>query len=269
MIRNTLPSVSTVTVSAPADLDRLVDAVSGNTALHTYAVGHQGEHLYVSERLVISPGAGVFEPVRRASSSRPGRRIEVGTLLGTVSAQRGPLAVRRPPGRDAGPPGRAGPDRPADRLAARIMTGAAITGWGTALPERIVTNADITTLFETSDEWIVERSGIHTRQAATGPFVAEQPPHHPESGLGTTATLAVEAGRQALDHAGLDGSDIGLLMLCTTTPDQLIPASSGGRLGRPRHRRRGHGPQRRLRRLHLRPGHRGRARRRSAWSGCS
>ena len=44
MIRNTLPSVSTVAVSAPADLDRLVDAVSGNTALHTYALGHQGEH---------------------------------------------------------------------------------------------------------------------------------------------------------------------------------------------------------------------------------
>jgi 3-oxoacyl-[acyl-carrier-protein] synthase-3 len=106
------------------------------------------------------------------------------------------------------------------------MTGAAITGWGTAVPERVVTNADITTLFETSDEWIVERSGIHTRHAATGPFIAEQPPHHPEGGLGTTASLAVTAGRQALDHAGLDGSDIGLLLVCTTTPDQLLPASS-------------------------------------------
>ena len=106
------------------------------------------------------------------------------------------------------------------------MTGAAITGWGTAVPERIVTNADITTLFETSDEWIVERSGIHTRHAATGPFIAEQPPHHPEGGLGTTASLAVEAGRQALDHAGLDGSDVGLLLVCTTTPDQLLPAST-------------------------------------------
>jgi 3-oxoacyl-[acyl-carrier-protein] synthase-3 len=106
------------------------------------------------------------------------------------------------------------------------MTGAAITGWGTAVPERIVTNADISTLFETSEEWIVERSGIHTRHAATGPFVAEQPPHHPEGGLGTTASLAVAAGRQALDHAGLEGSDIGLMLVCTTTPDQLLPASS-------------------------------------------
>ncbi len=106
------------------------------------------------------------------------------------------------------------------------MTGAAITGWGTALPERVVTNAEMTELFDTSDDWIVERCGIHTRYAATGPFVAEQPPHHPENGFGTTVALAVAAGRQALDSAGLDGSEIGLLLLCTTTPDQLLPASS-------------------------------------------
>jgi len=91
------------------------------------------------------------------------------------------------------------------------MTGAAITGWGTALPERVVTNADIGTLFETSDDWIVERSGIHTRRAVTGPFVAEQPPAHPDAGLGTTATLAVEAGRQAMQRAGVAPGDIGLL----------------------------------------------------------
>ena len=106
------------------------------------------------------------------------------------------------------------------------MTGAKITGWGSALPEKVVTNDDIATLFETSDEWIVDRSGIHTRRAATGPFIAEQPPSHPEDGLGTTGSLAVEAGRKALDMAGVDGSDIGLLIVCTTTPDQLIPASS-------------------------------------------
>ena len=106
------------------------------------------------------------------------------------------------------------------------MTGAAITGWGMALPEQVVTNDDIATLFETSDEWIVERSGIRTRRAATGPFVVDQPPHHPEDGLGTTAGLAAQAGRQALDRAGVVAADIGLLLLCTTTPDQLIPASS-------------------------------------------
>jgi 3-oxoacyl-[acyl-carrier-protein] synthase-3 len=106
------------------------------------------------------------------------------------------------------------------------MTGATITGWGAALPERVVPNAEISTLFATTDEWIAERSGIRSRRVATGPFVAEPPPHHPVGGLGTTATLAVEAGRQALARAGVDGKGIGLLLLCTTTPDQLIPASS-------------------------------------------
>jgi biotin carboxyl carrier protein len=84
MIRQILPSVNTVSVSKPADLDTLVDAVSGNTALHAYAVGHQGEQLYVSERVVISPGAGVFEPAGDRSLAA-GSTIEVGTVLGTVS----------------------------------------------------------------------------------------------------------------------------------------------------------------------------------------
>jgi 3-oxoacyl-[acyl-carrier-protein] synthase-3 len=106
------------------------------------------------------------------------------------------------------------------------MTGAAITAWGSAVPPLVVTNDDIGTLFDTSDEWIVERSGIRSRRAATGPFVADQPPHHPPDGLGTTAQLAVEAGRVALDRGGVVPSEVGLLLLCTTTPDQLIPASS-------------------------------------------
>lgn len=107
------------------------------------------------------------------------------------------------------------------------MTGAAITGWGTALPERIVTNDDIATLFDTTDEWIVERSGIRSRRAATGPFVSPpEPANPPEHGLGTTGRLATDAGRLALERAGVDGGDIGLLIVCTTTPDQLIPATS-------------------------------------------
>jgi 3-oxoacyl-[acyl-carrier-protein] synthase-3 len=90
-----------------------------------------------------------------------------------------------------------------------------------------VTNDDITTLFETSDEWIFERSGIRSRRAATGPFVDPPVPlDPPEHGLGTTGTLAVEAGRTALARAGVEPSEIGLVILCTTTPDQLIPASS-------------------------------------------
>jgi [acyl-carrier-protein] S-malonyltransferase len=95
MIRDTLPSVTTVAVSAPEDLDRLVDAVSGNSALHAYALGHQGEHLYVSERVVISPGTGIFEPSPDLDLTA-GTPIQVGTLLGTVSGSdvRSPFAGR-------------------------------------------------------------------------------------------------------------------------------------------------------------------------------
>lgn len=107
------------------------------------------------------------------------------------------------------------------------MTGVTITGWGTALPERVVTNEDITTLFDTTDEWIFERSGIHYRRAAAGPFVdPPASPDPPESGLGTTGTLAAEAGRKALESAGVSPEEIGLVIVCTTTPDQLIPANS-------------------------------------------
>ena len=48
--------------------------------------------------------------------------------------------------------------------------GGVITGWGTALPPTVVSNTDLTSILDTSDEWIVERSGVHTRRAATGPF---------------------------------------------------------------------------------------------------
>ena len=84
MVLHTLPSVTTLAVSTPADLDRLVDAVSGNSALHAYALGHQGELLYVSERVVISPAAGIFEPAEGVDLDG-GTTIDVGTLLGTVS----------------------------------------------------------------------------------------------------------------------------------------------------------------------------------------
>jgi [acyl-carrier-protein] S-malonyltransferase len=95
MVRDTLPSVTTVAVSRPEDLDRLVDAVSGNSALHAYAVGHQGEHLYVSERVVISPGPGIFEPHPNLELIA-GTPVEVGTLLGTVAGEevRSPFAGR-------------------------------------------------------------------------------------------------------------------------------------------------------------------------------
>lgn len=85
MIRRTLPTTTAVTVAKPADLDVLVEVLTGADALHTYAHHHQGELLYVSERVVISPSAGIFEPA--PGGPAPGDRIEVGTLLGTVAGE--------------------------------------------------------------------------------------------------------------------------------------------------------------------------------------
>lgn len=86
---------------------------------------------------------------------------------------------------------------------------ARITGWGSALPEKIVTNADLESTLDTSDAWITERSGIRERRVG-----------------GTTSGLAIEAGRNALDRAGVDPASVDLLVLCTTTPDQQVPATA-------------------------------------------
>lgn len=87
--------------------------------------------------------------------------------------------------------------------------GIRITGWGSALPEKVITNDDLAGMMDTSDEWIRERTGIRERRVG-----------------GTTAGLAIDAARQALDRAGVTPDDIDLLILATTTPDQTIPASS-------------------------------------------
>lgn len=87
-----------------------------------------------------------------------------------------------------------------------------ITGTGSALPKRVVTNHELAQTVDTSDEWIVERSGIRQRHIA---------------GEGeTTSTLAIEAARKALAAAGVQGADIGLIVLATTTPDQTFPATA-------------------------------------------
>ena len=84
-----------------------------------------------------------------------------------------------------------------------------ITGWGSALPPKILTNHDLEGMFDTSDEWIVERTGIRQRHVG-----------------GTTTGLSVESGRQALDMAGIDPAAIDALVLATTTPDRTVPATS-------------------------------------------
>ncbi|MDQ6616375.1 MAG: ketoacyl-ACP synthase III [Actinomycetota bacterium] len=108
--------------------------------------------------------------------------------------------------------------------------GSAITGWATALPETVVTNEDLSRYLDTSDQWIVDRTGIRERRVIYGPF-APRPADpsmwtSPPGGVGTTASLAIEAGRKALDAAHLGAEDIDLLILCTTTPDQAVPATS-------------------------------------------
>ena len=85
--------------------------------------------------------------------------------------------------------------------------GCAITGWASALPSTVVTNQDIMTLFDTTDEWIVERTGIRERRAADGPFVHPRPPASPPEGMGTTGLLAAEAGRSAMRVAGVTGAN--------------------------------------------------------------
>jgi 3-oxoacyl-[acyl-carrier-protein] synthase-3 len=84
-----------------------------------------------------------------------------------------------------------------------------ITGWGSALPEKVVTNIDLEATLDTSDEWIFERTGIRERRIG-----------------GTTSGLAIEAGQKALDRAGVSPTDIDLVMLATTTPDQTMPSTA-------------------------------------------
>ena len=87
-----------------------------------------------------------------------------------------------------------------------------IKGTGSALPARRVDNAELCETVDTSDEWIVERTGIRSRYIAA--------PHE------TTATLAADAARRAIEAAGLQPSDIDLIVLATATPDQTFPASA-------------------------------------------
>lgn len=87
-----------------------------------------------------------------------------------------------------------------------------VAGVGSALPRRSVSNAELAERVDTSDEWIVERTGIRNRYIA---------------GEGeTTATLAHAAAVKAIEHAGLAASDIDLIVLATATPDQTFPSSA-------------------------------------------
>ncbi len=88
----------------------------------------------------------------------------------------------------------------------------AVTGVGSFLPEKVVTNADLAKFVDTSDEWIVERTGIKQRHQAR----ADEP----------TSDLATEAARRALAAAGKTAADVDLIIVATTTPDMTFPATA-------------------------------------------
>lgn len=89
---------------------------------------------------------------------------------------------------------------------------AVIKGTGSALPKRRVSNAELASQVDTSDEWITERTGIKFRHIAGSDE--------------TTATLGAEAARNALDAAGMTEADIDLIIVATCTPDQTFPAAA-------------------------------------------
>ncbi|MGH2749172.1 MAG: beta-ketoacyl-ACP synthase III [Actinomycetota bacterium] len=88
---------------------------------------------------------------------------------------------------------------------------ASITGWGTALPPRTLTNADLATRLGVDEEWIVERTGIHARHVANGQ---------------TTSTLAAAAGAEALARAEVNADEVDAVIVATVTPDYRFPAAA-------------------------------------------
>lgn len=87
-----------------------------------------------------------------------------------------------------------------------------VIGWGAYVPERVVSNFDLEQTLDTSNEWIVQRTGIHTRRIAAKDE--------------TTATMATNAGREALSKARVEASDLDLIIVATSTPDHLTPPVS-------------------------------------------
>ncbi len=89
------------------------------------------------------------------------------------------------------------------------VRGAVITGWGAALPPTVVTNHDLEKMMDTNADWIFDRTGIAERRVG-----------------GSTVGLSVEAGRKALEMSGVDPLEIDAVILATTTPDRVVPASA-------------------------------------------
>jgi 3-oxoacyl-[acyl-carrier-protein] synthase-3 len=87
-----------------------------------------------------------------------------------------------------------------------------IVGWGKYVPEKVITNQDIEKLVDTSDEWIVQRTGIHERRVVDGD--------------GQTSQMATDAAREALLMADIRPRDLDLIIVATSSPDYLTPPIS-------------------------------------------
>ena len=94
----------------------------------------------------------------------------------------------------------------------RVLRYAHIIGWGKYLPQKVLTNAEIAQMVETSDEWIVTRTGIRERRIAG---------EHE-----STATLALNAARRALETADLNPVELDLVIVASATPEHLFPATA-------------------------------------------
>ena len=92
------------------------------------------------------------------------------------------------------------------------LQGCAITGIGSYVPERVLTNADLEKIVDTTDEWIITRTGIKERR------IAAEGEH--------TSTMAVKAAHRALEQAGLAAADLDLIVVATITPDMPFPATA-------------------------------------------
>lgn len=90
------------------------------------------------------------------------------------------------------------------------MVRSVIASCGSYLPAKILTNKELETIVDTTDEWITQRTGIKARHvAAPGE---------------STADMAIEAGRQAMERGGFSGGDIGAVIVCTSTPERTFPS---------------------------------------------